>query len=90
MRRAREKTSPEEMERCRVFIEQARAQSSHLCYYCGIRFRGAVWIDHVIALAKGGKHEVGNLCTACQKCNQAKSAKSPADFVAKGQTFLAM
>ena len=90
MRRAREKTSPEEMERCRVFVEQVKAQSVHVCYYCEKRFRGAVWIDHVIALAKGGKHEVGNLCTACQKCNQAKSAKSPKDFMVNGQVFLAL
>lgn len=90
MRRAREKTSPEEMERCRIFIEQAKSKSSHVCHYCEKRFRGSVWIDHVIALAKGGKHEVGNLCTACQKCNQAKSDKSPKDFSVNGQTFLAM
>ncbi len=42
------------------------------CIYCGAPSRH---IDHVIPIAKGGAHKVGNLAPACQKCNQSKSSK---------------
>jgi 5-methylcytosine-specific restriction endonuclease McrA len=42
------------------------------CVYCGSK---AEHIDHVIPIAKGGAHKVGNLVAACQSCNQRKSDK---------------
>lgn len=42
------------------------------CVYCGAK---AEHIDHVIPIAKGGAHKVGNLVAACQSCNQRKSDK---------------
>lgn len=42
------------------------------CYYCGTR--GDLAIDHVIPLAKGGRHAIGNLVGACQRCNSQKCA----------------
>lgn len=42
------------------------------CAYCGSK---AEHIDHVIPIAKGGAHKVGNLVAACQSCNQRKSDK---------------
>jgi hypothetical protein len=33
-------------------------------------------LDHIIALADGGEHTVGNVACACRACNAAKSSKS--------------
>jgi hypothetical protein len=49
-----------------------------LCAYCQIK----PWqhIDHVIPLARGGRHSIGNLLPACQDCNQSKGARLLADW----------
>jgi 5-methylcytosine-specific restriction endonuclease McrA len=43
------------------------------CFYCGSH--DSIQIDHVIPIAKGGTHGIGNLVSACQKCNKSKSDK---------------
>ena len=73
-RRAREKTSPEEMVRCEAFISAARSRRVNTCYYCGERIKGIPHIDHITPLGRGGKHEVGNLCVAHKFCNMSKGA----------------
>ena len=40
------------------------------CAYCGSS--GALTMDHVIPLIRGGRHSVGNLAPACQSCNSSK------------------
>jgi len=87
-RRAREKSSPEEMEQCRQWIIRVRSEKVRTCYYCKRRFRGTVHIDHVIPLSKGGRHTVANLCTSCPPCNREKQAKQPDQFTVSGQAFL--
>jgi len=42
------------------------------CIYCGEK---SEHIDHVIPLARGGRHSIGNLAPACAKCNQTKHSK---------------
>ena len=42
------------------------------CYYCGERSK--LVVDHIIPLAKGGRHAIGNLAGACQPCNSSKGA----------------
>jgi 5-methylcytosine-specific restriction endonuclease McrA len=41
------------------------------CVYCGSKMEH---IDHVIPLARGGGHRIGNLAPACRRCNQTKSS----------------
>ena len=41
------------------------------CLYCGSS--ELIEIDHVIPLARGGSHSVGNLAPACRSCNRTKS-----------------
>lgn len=42
------------------------------CFYCdGV----ATTIDHVVPIARGGSHSVGNLVPACLSCNLSKGAK---------------
>ena len=42
------------------------------CVYCG---SPAEHLDHVIPIARGGKHSIGNLAPACAFCNMSKGAK---------------
>jgi len=52
------------------------------CYYCTRPFPTTLLhIDHVIPLAKGGSHSVGNLCRSCPSCNLSKNCRMPSDFV---------
>lgn len=43
------------------------------CIYCDSKSN--IQIDHVVPLAKGGRHSIGNLAPACKPCNVRKSAK---------------
>lgn len=42
------------------------------CAYCGAKSQH---IDHIIPIAKGGRHAIGNLTGACSACNFSKGAK---------------
>lgn len=56
------------------------ALQKHRCANCRCKL-GRVWhLDHIIALAKGGKHEPHNLQALCQPCNQRKFTLDPAVF----------
>lgn len=46
---------------------------NHRCAYCSSLLVAIHW-DHILPLARGGSHSVGNLAPACPSCNQAKSA----------------
>ena len=43
------------------------------CFYCGSKDR--ISIDHVIPLALGGSHTIGNMVSCCQSCNSSKKSK---------------
>jgi 5-methylcytosine-specific restriction endonuclease McrA len=40
------------------------------CFYCGATER--LTVDHVIAVARGGRDSIGNLVSACKSCNSQK------------------
>jgi hypothetical protein len=40
------------------------------CFYCGSKDR--ITIDHVVAIARGGTDSIGNLVSACKRCNSSK------------------
>jgi 5-methylcytosine-specific restriction endonuclease McrA len=40
------------------------------CIYCGSK--KSIEIDHVIPIARGGRHAIGNLAPACMSCNRSK------------------
>lgn len=42
------------------------------CYLCGGKSQH---IDHVIPLARGGRHSIGNLAPSCADCNHRKGTK---------------
>jgi len=44
------------------------------CQYCGAHPPSVILhVDHITAVAKGGKNDIDNLVTACQPCNSGKS-----------------
>lgn len=57
------------------FVSQKDLQKIRLkpCTYCGTTEE--IQIDHVIPLARGGAHSIGNLAPACRLCNNHKRAK---------------
>lgn len=44
------------------------------CAYCGQR-PVQIQMDHVVPLARGGAHSIGNILPACPPCNMSKGAK---------------
>ena len=44
------------------------------CAYC--KSNEKISIDHVIPIARGGTHSIGNILPACSKCNSSKGAKT--------------
>jgi 5-methylcytosine-specific restriction endonuclease McrA len=51
------------------------------CFWCRNEFSPKkCHADHIVALSRGGAHEVGNLCISCQPCNNKKSAKTIQDW----------
>lgn len=44
------------------------------CAYCGAKDK--IEIDHIVPLARGGEHRIGNLITSCQSCNRQKHKKT--------------
>lgn len=47
------------------------------CYNCGAK---AEHIDHVIPIAKGGRHSIGNLAPMCSPCNTSKGSKFYSEY----------
>ncbi len=54
------------------------ARDKYSCQYCGQRFRAEeLTFDHVVPIAKGGKKTWTNIVTACIRCNNRKSGRTP-------------
>jgi 5-methylcytosine-specific restriction enzyme A len=51
-------------------------RDKHRCVSCGAAAPSVkLHVDHKLAIANGGKTEIGNLQALCEECNLAKSAK---------------
>lgn len=48
------------------------------CWYC--KQDATLTLDHLIPLARGGRHAIGNIVAACQPCNSAKRDLLPIEF----------
>ena len=51
-----------------------------VCRWCGAT-DGPWHIDHIKAVAKGGKDADANLCVSCAPCNLAKGTKAPEEWL---------
>jgi 5-methylcytosine-specific restriction endonuclease McrA len=52
------------------------ARDNHQCGYCP---RRGETIDHVVPQSRGGKSTWGNTVAACDRCNQRKANRTPAE-----------
>jgi 5-methylcytosine-specific restriction endonuclease McrA len=50
------------------------------CAFCACDVSKGFHVDHVMPLAKGGKHEPLNIQILCPTCNVRKSARHPIDY----------
>ena len=63
------------------FIKYVKSAVEIRCFYCDNPVpKSKRHIDHKVPLIRGGKHELSNLCCACQSCNCRKSSKTPEEF----------
>lgn len=64
-------------------IATMMARQNGKCNACGRCIRKKRHVDHIVALAKGGTHEISNLQLLCVPCNCAKGAKDNDQFLAE-------
>lgn len=50
------------------------------CYYCGDEFLTTLHMEHVIPIARGGRHALGNVVMACPCCNLSKGSRTVAEW----------
>ena len=55
-----------------VTAQELQRLLSQPCFAC--RATNSVTIDHLIPLARGGRHSIGNLTPLCQSCNSSKGS----------------
>jgi len=59
-------------------IGRLRMRQGDRCAYCSKR--ATLTMDHVMPLAAGGRHSVGNLVLACEPCNKSKGSATVAEW----------
>lgn len=52
---------------------QMQRRHGNRCYYC--QTKGALTMDHVIPIIRGGTHGEGNIVPACSDCNSRKQGR---------------
>ena len=53
------------------------AEQGGVCYLCKVQFKfKEMELDHVMPLARGGKHKKSNCKMACRHCNRSKGSKT--------------
>ena len=50
----------------------------YTCQYCG-RESKSLTLDHILPRSRGGKHEWGNVISACKRCNHRKAGRTPVE-----------
>ncbi len=60
-----------------------RKRSTGICHYCKKQFPPKeLTMDHIVAIARGGKSEKFNLVPCCKECNNQKKQLLPAEWEA--------
>jgi 5-methylcytosine-specific restriction endonuclease McrA len=58
----------------KILDKEFKALGQKPCFYCGST--DSLTLDHVIPIARGGKHSIGNLVVACKPCNSQKNKRT--------------
>ena len=53
----------------------------HKCAICKISIKKYRHIDHIVPIARGGRHNKYNIQLLCPQCNLSKNCKDPIDFM---------
>jgi 5-methylcytosine-specific restriction endonuclease McrA len=61
-----------------VMIKELKRLYAQPCMWCGTT--EDITMDHLIPLARGGEHSIGNLVACCRSCNSSKGNKLPVEF----------
>jgi 5-methylcytosine-specific restriction endonuclease McrA len=56
-------------------VKRLLAKQQGTCNSCRHSLLGVFHVDHIVAIAKGGRHEESNLQLLCPRCNLRKGAK---------------
>jgi len=52
-----------------------------ICHYCGLKVRPSeLTMDHVVALARGGRSDKNNVVPTCKTCNNKKKILLPQEW----------
>lgn len=66
----------------RVLRARVLRREGGRCFYCRRRLvKGALWFDHVVALARGGNPDESNVVACCRTCNQWKGCGDATVFL---------
>lgn len=57
-----------------ILNKEFKKLNNQLCFYCGSNQN--LTIDHIIPVARGGRHSIGNILVACKTCNSQKGSKT--------------
>lgn len=58
-----------------------RRLAKGVCYYCGQAVpSGALTMDHIVPIARGGKSTKGNVVPSCKDCNNNKKQLLPMEW----------
>lgn len=58
----------------KVLDKEFRKLTNSNCFYCGSKDN--LTLDHILPIARGGRHSIGNLITACKPCNCQKNKRT--------------
>jgi hypothetical protein len=73
MRRARQWANPDSIGVSVWEWRKILNRSQGCCFYCGVK-ADVIHMDHVVPLAKGGRHAPANVVVSCGRCNVRKHA----------------
>lgn len=62
-------------------IPRLRAAQNNMCALCDVSIAEKSHLDHIMPLARGGRHVPENLQLLCPPCNLHKSDRDPAAFI---------
>lgn len=62
-------------------IPKIRERQKNRCAICTCSLKNGDHLDHIVPLARGGKHEPSNLQLLCPPCNLAKSSRDPIEHM---------
>lgn len=70
-------------------VRRLFARFDGCCTYCHTRPSEPLQLDHVVPLARGGRHSIGNLTPACRSCNSSKRDRLLCEWLPSRRAALA-